>query len=253
MKIAKQADGAKLPVRFKALQGSPTSYVYKTEKYEIRADYACSNFYAPDFFRVAVSDNNGKLIWSGGERTFIDTLFMLEIISEKHNRLVLCSVGDVTNPGTMEVIAVDLTNGSEQVLSGPGGHHSYGLLLSSDAAYYSTGNKTYCVNFETGNISELSTILNNNFTDIKTWWPCPVKNCILVITTAAENNVSLFNIAEQIIVEQVTLGFDAADSYSLSIVNPAAGQTVYIAVTYSVRNAQGILGFSHTSLHRIDF
>jgi hypothetical protein len=253
MKIAKQPDGAKLPVRFTALQGSSTSYIYKTANYEIRADYACSNFYAPDFFRVTVSDNNGKMIWSGGERTFIDTLFVTEIISESYNRLVLCSVGDVADPGTMEVIAVDLTNGSEQVLAGPGSHHSFGHLLSSDAAYYSTGSKTYCVNLETGNSIDLSAILNNHFKGIKTWWPCPVKDCILVITTAAENNISLFNIVGQVVTEQLTLGFDTADSYNLSIVNVAAEQAVYIAVNYSVRNAQGILGFSHTSHYLLGF
>lgn len=253
MKIAKQPDGAKLPVRFTALQGSSISYVYKTEKYEIRADYACSNFYAPDFFRVAVYDNNREMIWSGGERTFIDTLFVTEIISEKYNRLVLCSVGDVADPATMEVIAVDLINGSEQVLAGPGSHHSYGHLQSSDAAYYSTGNKTHCVNLETGNSIVLSDILDNHFKDIKTWWPCPVKDCILVITIAAENNISLFNIVGQVVTEQLTLDFDTADSYNLSIVNVAAEQAVYIAVNYSVRNVQGILGFSHTSLYRLGF
>lgn len=253
MKIAKQPDGAKLPVRFTALKGSSTSYVYKTAKYEIRADYACSNFYAPDFFKVAVSNNNGEMIWSGGERSFIDTLFMTEIISEQHNRLVLCSVGNVADPGTMQVIAIDLTNGSEQVLAGPGSHHSYGHLLSSDVAYYSTGNKTYCFNFETGNSIELSDILNNHFKDIKTWWPCPVKNCILVITTASENNISLFNIAGQVITAQLTLGFDTADSYNLSMVNIAAEQAMCIAISYSVRNAQGILGFSHSTRYRLNF
>ncbi len=253
MKIVKQPDGAKLPVRFTALQGSSTSYVYKTAKYEVRADYACSNFYAPDFFRVTVSNNNGEMIWSGGERTFIDTLFMTEIISEKHNRLVLCSVGDVADPGTMQVIAIDLTNGSEQVLAGPGSHHSYGHLLSSDAAYYSTGSKTYCFNFETGNSIELSDMLNRNFKDIKTWWPCPVKDCILVVTTATENNISLFNIAGQAITAQLTLSFDTADTFTVSIVNVAAELAMYIAVSYSVRNVQGILGFSHTTHYRIDF
>ncbi len=99
----------------------------------------------------------------------------------------------------------------------------------------------------------LYSLLKENFTDIKAWRPCPVPRCVVVVTAAQQNNVSLFNFRQNKIVEQLTLVLDKADNINLFLTNEPDKNRVIISADFANRDGNGILKPLKTERYKIEF
>ncbi len=239
--------------KFTPLPGSNTDYLFSTIKYDIEVKYGSSVFYAPSFYYVEAKNKQGAVIWSGGKRLFLDSLFQSDFISDKFDKLILCEVHDTGDSSSLQIVLVDLKTGEEKYLTDIGSHDNYGHFQSFDGVYYWDGKDIRVIDFETNERYVLYSLLQENFANIKAWRPCPIAGCVVVLTDAQQNNVSLFNFREKKIVEQLTLLLDKADNINLFMTNEPDKNRVIISADFANRDANGILKPLKTERYKIEF
>ena len=253
MQIAPLATQDTFAPKFTTLPGSNTDYLFSTTKYDIEVKYGSSVFYAPSFYYVEAKNKQGAVVWSGGKRLFLDSLFQSDFISDKFDKLILCEVHDTGDSSSLQIVLVDLKTGQEQYLTPKGSHDNYGHFQSFDGIYYWDGKDIQVIDFETNERHMLYSVLKETFADIKAWRPSPVALCVVVATAAQQNNVSLFNFRQNKIVEQLTLVLDKADNINLFLTNEPDKNRVIISADFANRDGNGILKPLKTERYKIEF
>ncbi len=255
MKISALPVGYKTTPRFTrpAHLKNDTHYIYTTEKYVVEIVYRSSMFYAPDFYKVSVSDKSGQQIWSGCDTMFLDSLFRTDFVSDKYDRMILTRVNSTESSNHMQVILIDLKTGREDVLTEEGHYHIAGHFMSFDGIYYGISNDLKCIDMEMGKEFLLIETLARSFSDIKSWGTCPIDNCILVITNAKENNVNLFDVRKEEIKAQETLQWKEADQVSIQTGYVLNYKSTIVTASYSTRTSSGALMHTGTEHFQIDF
>lgn len=255
MKISALPVGYKTTTRFTrpAHVKNDTHYIYTTEKYVVEIVYHSSMFYAPDFYKVSVSDKSGQQIWSGGDTMFLDSLFRTDFVSDKYDRMILTRVNSTESSNHMQVILIDLKTGKEEVLAEEGHYHIAGHFMSFDGIYYGISNDLKSIDVEMGKEFLLFETLAHTFSEIKSWSTCPIDDCILVITNAKENNVALFDLRKEEIKGQATLQWKEADQVSLQNGFVLNDKATVVSISYSTRTSSGALMHTGTEHFQIDF
>ena len=248
-------DNYKRATRFIKISKNDTLYLFPSAKYDVTVEYSTSNFYAPDFYYVSVKDKIGKPIWSGGQSVFLDSLFAAHFISDHYDKMILNRVNDTSNSNSQQMILVDLKTGMETVLSEEGFFGSFGHFGSLDAIFFhADGAGIKCVDFENGMEIRLDVMLAKHISSIKNWGLSPIPHCILIYTEATENNLLLFNIRNEIIVDQCT--FIHNNAYSINVtfqLIQGEDKAAVVSVSYSNRNATGNLVHAGNDYFRVDF
>lgn len=253
MNITKFPPTHKPVQRFTAIPGSSRDFLFSTPKYNIEAAYASSNFYAPEFYRIKAMDKSSNVIWSGGDKLYVDSFFGEEFISDSFHKMILTQLNDTGNSSSCQIVLIDLLNGSEQLLAEEGAYGLCGHFQNFDGIFYTSAGEIHGINFETDKKFLLNPMLYTNFPNLKAWWLCPVKNCIVVISNTTENNIALFDIHEQHIVEQSALPLQTADSTNFSFVNLFNENALQISGSHAKRTESGSLMHSHTEWFRLEF
>lgn len=252
MKITPLPFGEKPAHKFKPLPGTGRSFSFSTFKFEVEVIFATANFYAPEFYHVIAKNKAGETIWSGKESLFVDYLFSQEFISDAFSKLILQRIDDTNQPASGHLILVNLEDGTEQEIGSKGAYGHSGHFQSFDGIFYTINGVTYCINFETGKTYELNPIIGKLSGVIKSWWPCPVKNCI-VLWNSNEKKLSLFDLSTETIVDQCPLLLETADSVNLNFSIHPALPVLQVSVDYASRNSSGILQFLKTDYFTIEF
>lgn len=245
--------GEKPTQKFNAIPGTVRSFCFSTSKFHIEATFHTAVFYAPEFYKVTAKTKSGTTIWSGGENVFLDSFFNEEFISDTYSKLILQRIGDTGKPESGQIILIDLNTGKEKELGERGAHSHSGHFQSFDGVFYSNAGRTNCLNFETGKEFQLKPILDNHFSSLKTWWPSPVRNCIVVLSTATENNLILFDLLKQEIKERTTVLLQTADNINLSFKTHPAKPILQLTADYAKRSAEGILQYIKSDHFIIEF
>lgn len=230
-----------------------THFIYTTEKYVVEIVYHSSMFYTPDFYCVSVKDKLGNEIWNGGKAYFLDSLFQTDFVSDEFNRMLLTRVNSTESPNHMQIVLIDLKTGKEVVLTDEGGYNYAGHFISFDGIYYADKNGVHCIDYGNNTQYILHDVLSKSFTKIITWGSCAIKDCILVITGEEENNVCLFNLHQQEIVDSITLIWGKADSVSLRVGYVVEKLNTTLSVSYSDRQASGSLKHLITEYYNLEF
>ncbi|HLP21138.1 MAG TPA: hypothetical protein VK174_12590 [Chitinophagales bacterium] len=253
MKITPLAHGLKPPPIFHPMPGSVQSFIFSTSRCDIEAVFAASNFYAPEFYKLTAKNKAGAIIWSGGQSLFLDAFFSQEFISDTYNKLILQRISDTGNPSSGQILLIDLTTGTEKELTPKGAYAHMGHFQNFDGVFYMQHGNIYCIDFETGKEFLLNPMLKKHFPAIKTWWTCPVKNCIIVVTANTENNIALFDIYEEKIKQTGTLLLDAADNVNLAFTSSINESVLFITAEFANRNTNGILAHTKSAYYKIEF
>lgn len=254
MQLIKMPDGHKPLQRYTKISKNDTLYLFPTAKYDVTVEYASSNFYAPDFYYVTVKDKQGKTIWSGHPSVFLDALFSAPFISDRFDKMILNRVNDTGNSHSQQMIWVDLKTGAEHTFSREGFYGPFGHFQSFDGIYYSAVDGAInCMDFESNSEFQLNQLLDRHFDNRKLWGPSPVQDCIVVLTTSSENNLILFDIRNEKVVQQCTIVHKEADrvSYSLGAIN--ADNELPISVSYAHKSPNGFFAHSGTEYFKLVF
>lgn len=238
--------------KFIKISKNDTHYRYVGSKYDVDILYHSSMFYAPEFYKVSVSNKTGGQIWSGGETMFLDSLFRSDFVSDDYDRMILTRVNSTESPNHMQIIMIDLKTGKEHVLTEEGHFFHAGHFISFDGIYYAN-NGVHCINYVNNSKFLLHGILNKHFKNITTWGACAVKDCIVVITGDMKNNVYLFDLIKQVVKDSTTLQLGTADSINITIGHVMADANAIISVSYSDRQASGALKHRETERYKLEF
>ena len=230
-----------------------THHLYTSEKYVVEMVYHSSMFYAPDFYSISVKDKLGNEIWNGGKAYFLDSLFQTDFVSDEFNRMILTLVNSTESSDHMQIVLIDLKTGKEEVLTDEGCYNSAGHFISFDGIYYADKNGVHCIDYGNNKQYLLHDVLSKSFTKIITWGSCAIKDCILVITGEEENNVCLFNLHQQELIDSTTLIWGKADSVSLCVGYVVQKLDTTISASYSDRQANGVLKHRLTEHYNLAF
>lgn len=250
--IIKPVHDYKREERFLRISKNDTHYRYVGHKYDVDILYHSSMFYAPEFYKVSVSNKAGEQIWSGGEIMFLDSLFRTDFVSDEYDRMILTRVNSTESPNHMQVIIVDLKTGKEEVLTEEGHYFQAGHFMSFDCIYYANSG-VHCIDYANNNKFLLHDILNKHFDTVIKWGACAVKDCILVITGEEKNNIYLFNLIKQEVKDRTTLHWGTADSVNVSIGYVMPSSNAIISVSYSDRQTSGALKHRETERFHLEF
>jgi hypothetical protein len=255
MKVSKLPPGYKPFPRFTrpAHIKTDTHYIFTTKKYVAEVVYHSSMFYAPEFYKVTVKHLDGKQIWSGGDAIFLDTLFLTDFISDEYERMILTRVNSTESSSHLQIILIDLKTGKEELLTPEGAFYSAGHFISFDGVYYSDSKAVHCIDYSNNRSFVLTEVLKKHFQDIKTWGTCPANNCILVISKDRENNVALFDLRKEEVIEQATLHWKEADQVSIQVGCVLDKNCTTVTASYSNRTASGTLIYSGIEYFQVDF
>lgn len=255
MKIGSLPAEYKLPSRFSrpADIKADTHHLYTTEKYVVEIVYHSSMFYAPDFYSVRVKDISGKEIWNGGESYFLDTLFRSDFVSDEFDRMVLTRVNSTASSKQMQIVMIDLKSGKEEVLTEEGFYSGAGHFISFDCVYYIDAKGVHCIDYGTNSRFLLHDVLEKYFTQVITWGACIVRECMLVVDSGEENNVCLFNLRKQQVIDSASICWEKADSVSISVGYTVGKQDSTLSVSYSDKQATGALKHRVTTCFNLAF
>jgi hypothetical protein len=255
MKIVPLPIGFKSKPRFSrpANIKADTHYLFTTEKYAVELVYHSSMFYAPDFYGVTVKDKIGRQIWSGGDSMFLDSLFRTDFISDTYDRMVLTRVNSTESAEHMQVILIDLKTGNETVLTEEGHYYIAGHFMSFDAIFYAFKNDIMCWDIKNDKRWLLFETLHSFYPKVISWSPCPVENCVLVITEQTSNNISLFNLFLNKVQSQSTILFKEADMLSITPQLVMSTSSVTLAVSYSKKELSGSFKYVETDFFEVTF
>ncbi len=255
MKVSKLPLGYKPFPRFTrpAHIKTDTHYIFTTKKYVAEVVYHSSMFYAPDFYKVTVKHIGGKKLWSGGDAVFLDTLFLTDFISDEYERMILTRVNSTKSSSHLQIILIDLKTGKEELLTPEGAFYSAGHFISFDGVYYSDSKAVHCIDYSNNRSFVLTEVLKKHFQDIKTWGTCPANNCILVISKDRENNVALFDLRKEEVIEQATLHWKEADQVSIQVGCVLEKNCTTVTASYSNRTTNGTLIYSGIEYFQVDF
>ncbi|MFN8322411.1 MAG: hypothetical protein U0T74_07105 [Chitinophagales bacterium] len=230
-----------------------THHLCTVGKYVVEIVFHSAMFYAPEFYKVSVKNTDGQQVWSGGDAMFLDSLFRTDFVSDKYDRMILTRVNSTDSSNHMQIILIDLNNGKEEVLTEEGAYHSVGHFVSFDCIYYSDYKGVHCIDYSNQNRFMLHDVLLQHFSDIKTWGACGVEDCILVVTHEPENNLYLFNLVKNEIVDSTTFHWKTADYVGLTIGYVMEHKSTNITVVYSDRQASGALKFRQSEHFLLEF
>ena len=245
--------GQKPQQNFERVKGKTETLLFTTEKYKVECAWSTSNFHGPDFFCVLVTDLNGKFIWDGRADVFMDSVFSSDFISDRFDKMILTRVNDTGNSNSTQVILVDLKNGSAQALSEEGFCAAAGHFISFDAVFWSEKEDVHCFDFENKKDFLLFEILKKQFTDIKTWAPSPVADCILIVTAEAENNLVLFDVRKAEIREKQTIAFKKMEFIHPRFERLQSPDKAVLSVSYAQKAANGYPAHAGTDYFSISF
>lgn len=230
-----------------------THHVYSSEKYEVEFVFRSSMFYGPEFYSACVKDKLGNVIWNGGDAIFLDSFFNSDFLSDKFDKLILTFLKSADSDKHMQILLVDLKTAKEEVLTKEDCYLKAGHLLSFDAVYYDTVQSTECIDYTHNRKFNLKEIFAKYFTEILIWGSCPVNNCVLVITKAEENNVHLFNIIDQKIVDTTQFVKRVADHNGVRIVQLLDDKSTLIRIDYSNKGEFNVLESAGSDFFKIVF
>ncbi|MFN8236807.1 MAG: hypothetical protein U0T77_01435 [Chitinophagales bacterium] len=253
MKIVQQPEGYKPLPRFVKISVNDTQYAFYTPKYVVDVEYACSNFYAPDFYRVSVKNRQGNTIWDGKKSTFLDTLFVEPFISDRYDTMILNRVNDTGNSNSQQLILIDLVSGTEAILTPEGYFTRFGHIQSFNAIYFSAADGIQCKELETGHEFMLKPLLSTYLPLAEAWGVCPVQDCILVFSKTKENNIALFNLKTRQIQEQQTIQWEDAERVNWSFNNILQEQSTVLTASYSHKAPNGYWAHTKSVYYKIDF
>jgi hypothetical protein len=253
MKTEPFPSGQKPQPGFARVQGKTETFLFTTEKYKVEFAWSSSTFNGPDFFSADVSDLNGKSIWDSRADVFLDTIFSSDFISDRFDKMVLIRVNNTNRSDSMQVILVDLKNGSSQTLTEEGFYSVAGHFLSFDGVFWSEKKEVRCFDFETQTEFFLFEILKKEFADIKTWAPAPVAGCILIVTAESENNMVLFDLRKKEIRERTTIQFKEMEFVHPRFERLQSGDTAVLSVSYANKAANGYPAHAGTDYFSIRF
>lgn len=183
----------------------------KDDDVSIRCNYAGEIRMGPPYYEVEVF-NNGQNIFKGS--IYGGEIFCENILSKKHNRLILVKWFSAIDPFEQVVVSIDLTSGKEDFLTTKGRYFTAGHFDSFDGIFYSkSGSKdTHCENFETNEKFLLNETLEKDIKDVFSWGLSPVKDTIIVITTDKKENVILYNLKNKKIEKACTINFELSEN-----------------------------------------
>ena len=228
------------------MSANDTQYLFPSEKYDVVLSYSHSNFYAPDFYFVRVSDKAGNEIWNGGDSVFLDSLFSNPFISDSYNKLIVNKVFDSSDSHSQQITCINLLNGEESALTEKGYFGIYGHFQSFDAAFYQEENVIHVVDFLHQKKYTLHALLNSCFNDVLTWGVCSVTDCILVCSSALTENLSLFDLKKETVLSTCSLPLEVADSRHISIQKNIVNNEIQISISYANKDKNGILNHKET-------
>ncbi len=174
-------------------------------------------------------------------------------MSDEFNRMILTRVNSTESSDHMQIVLIDLKTRKEEVLTDEGGYNSADHFISFDGIYYADTNGVHCIDHSNNKQYLLHDVLSKSFNKIVTWGSCGIKDCILVITGEEENNVCLFNLHQQEIVDSTTLIRGEADSVSLRVGYVVGKLNATLSVLYSDRQASGALKHRITEHYNLEF
>ena len=184
---------------------------------------------------------------------FLDSLFRSDFVSDESDLMILTRVNSTESPNHMQIILVDLKTGKEKVLTEEGNYHLAGHFLSFNCIYYSDSKGTHCMDCNNNSLFMLNDVLNTRFTEIQTWGICPVKDCMIVITREQEQNVCLFNLIQEQIVDSATFHWGKADSINVIVGCAIQPSITLISVSYSDRQSNGVLKHKASENFMLEF
>lgn len=184
---------------------------------------------------------------------FLDSLFRNDFVSDVYDRMILTKVNSTESSNHMQVIMIDLKTRKEEVLTVEGYYHLAGHFISFDGIYYSDKGGVHCIDYGNNSRFVLHHVLDKSFKNLITWGVCVIKDCILLITCEEENNLCLFNLQQQQVIDRTTFHWETADSVSVGIGYVEQKPCTTLSVSYSDRQSSGALKHRVTEYFNLDF
>lgn len=191
----------------------------------LKCTYAGEIRMGPPYYQVEVF-NSGQQIFRdaiyGGE------IFCENILSEKHNRLILVKWFSQKDPYDQVVVSINLSDGKEVFLTDKYRYFTAGHFDSFDGFFCSKfGIKDiFCENFETREKFMLTETLNKHIKAFHSWGLSPIKNTITVLTKEKKDNVIIYNLKDKKIENACTMHFDLSENGSIRCFLDKKNETV---------------------------
>jgi len=181
----------------------------------VQSNYAGEVRMGPPFYQVTVLNNQTEIFKDaiyGGE------IFCHNILSEKHNRLILVKWFSEVNPYEQVIVSIDLISGKEVFLTGKDRYFNAGHFDSFDGIFYSKSGitDTFCKNLETHETFMLEETLNKHINHFFSWGLSPLKDTIIVVTKEKKNNLIIYNLKNKKIESACTMDFDLSENGKIS-------------------------------------
>lgn len=246
MHLQKMPSDFKPSSRFEKLSQNDTLYQFSTSKYNVRVEYACSNFYAPEFYYVSVADKSGRAIWNGEKALFLDTLFSCQFISDRFDKMILNRVHNTSNSHSQQIVLINLKAGGEIALTQEDSFGFYGHFQSFDAVFYINANAIVCHHFALNRFFLLQEMLAKHFTSFKTWNVCAKANCILVVTNEEVNNLKVFDVIEEKVLAEATLPIELNGKPNLNFAFTSNNNIMILDVATNIKSdTQNVVRVKH--------
>lgn len=180
--------------------------MYKTDFYEVRTTDAGEVRFGPEYKFVKVY-SKGVEIWDGGKNIYGAESFQHNVIGEKYNKLILIRWFFESDPCEQTVVEIDLATGTETRLDMNQRYWEAGHFNSFDGVFYRKSHikDDLCKDFGTRTEFLLFERIREKIDKAFDWSVTAVKDCILVYAQTMRDNVALYNVRKQEVVEFMTL------------------------------------------------
>lgn len=239
--------------KFLKVSKNDTHYRYAGHKYDADILYHSSNFYSPDFFNITVTDKSGSQVWDSNHFLIHGDFFSLPFLSEAYDAMVLPVVHDTSDSHSMQVMHVDLKTGNCKPVTDKGFYPFCGHFLSFNGIFWGEKSGIRCVDFDRNKAFYLSEVLSTNASDMLTWSPCLVRDCVLVITKAPTRNVLLFDIKKGVVISEEGIVFKEADKTTVTCQPSWNSERAVVAVHYFIKSQSGVLQLKASDYYKVIF
>lgn len=183
--------------------------VYKTDFYELQALWAGEIRFGPEYNFIKVY-SKGTEIWDGGKNIYGAESFQHNVIGEAYDKLILIKWFSLSNPREQAVVEINLATGKETKLDMNQRYWEAGHFNSFDGMFYKKGdiNDYLCKDFELKSDFLLHERISQKIEGAFSWTVTSVKDCILVYSRQAKDNVVLFNLRKKEVADFQTIDFD---------------------------------------------
>lgn len=211
-------------------------------KFHVISNYAGEVPHGPPYYNIGVLCN-GLKVWDGGNAIYGGEIFNHNILSAKHDKLVLVKWHSPNNPNEEIVVVVDLNTGTENHITGLDRYYYAGHFYSFDAVFYAMrGADLQCKDLVLNQNFQLFETMRPKIPDVIAWSICTHEDSILAFSKKSSDNVALFNLRSQQILEVATLPMSlSANEKIYSYLDKSSNSVIVHLHDYDLNENQNII------------